>query len=181
MPVVGHVERRAGAPAPVAVRSGARRAVLCLGTALASGVLVGAPWLSVKASATPPDPSPSPLVVQLSPEPSSFPHYGEPLDPLDPHCEISMGIYPRPVSSPLPAWLPSWVSPSDGFVCVAVDASSLLDSPNQTYLGPDLGPSLSPDIAALADRLDAWRELYLYSAGLLIFLVSGLLFRARSR
>jgi len=100
---------------------------------------------------------------------------------LDPHCEISQGIYPRPVTDPLPSWLPSWVSPSDGFVCVQLDASSLLDSPNQTWLGPELEPSISPDIAALADRLDAWRELYLYSVGLLIFLSAGLLFRVRSR
>lgn len=179
--VVSH-EPRFNPHAGRAVRPRGVGALVGVGASLACALVVGAPWLSGSASAEPtPDPSPSPLVVQLSPEPSPFPHYGEPEDLLTPHCEISQGVYPRPVPSGSASWLPSWVSPSDGFVCVQLDASALLDSPGQTWLGPDQEPSLSPDVQALQAAMDAWRELYLYSAGLVIFLLGAIFFRVRSR
>lgn len=181
MAVVHHARTRFGAPSDRLVTSDRSRSFRRLGASLALSVVVGAPWLNVSASATTPEPSPTASAEPSPSAPSPTPHYGEPVNPSDPHCETSQGIYPRPLPSGSADWLPSWVSPSDGFVCVQLDASSLLDSPNQSWLGPEPAPSTLLDTEALSAQVASWRELYLYSTGVLIFLTAGLLFRVRSR
>lgn len=164
-------------------RAGLRLALGGAAAAVVAGGLVGAPWLSVSAFAEPTsEPSESASATPSSgPSPSgdSSPESGT---SSSPQCAESSGVYPRETSGDASSWLPSWVDSSGGHVCVVLDGSALLDSPGQQD-DPEPEPSQSleqsEDTAAILDLLTGWRELFLYSAGLLIFLLGAMFMRSR--
>jgi hypothetical protein len=147
---------------------------------LALAAVVAAPWLSASASASTVEPcdwesyEPSSPVVPCSS--SGMGYYSS----SDPPCLISQGIYPFPSTGTSRWQLPSWVQPLGSSVCVALDASSLTD----LEAGPqpvtvDNWPSDSPGSASLLSALNEWREMYLYSVGILIFCGGALVARSR--
>lgn len=149
------------------------------------GVVVGAPWLSGSASASTYERSASDSApVSLLPVSRSL-GFSVLRSSPDPVCEISQGVYPRLVGEGVPDWLPSWVEPSGGLVCVQLDASSLLDSPGQTVPQepeplPLPGESFSDQsLAAIRAELAGMRELVLYLGGVLIFCSAALIARSR--
>ena len=95
---------------------------------------------------------------------------------LDPPCLTSQGVQVFPVSGISPWVLPSWVESEDGAVCVMLGASSLVDT---TPGEPAPEPSPSPGQTALLSEMQGFRNLYLYSGGLMICLLAAILFRSR--
>lgn len=146
--------------------------------ALALGVCVGAPWLSASASASTFAPSVSEPSVEPSPSPQPEPSSSPSATPSPQSCETSAGVYrwePQP-SGGASSQLPSWVSPSDGPICVQVVDS--LVRPVETT-SPEPVPLNVQGIGGLSQDVEALRELVLYSVGICVCLLALIAFRAR--
>lgn len=161
-------------------RSRRRAAALAVAGAFALALLVGAPWLSASATASTYEPCDWESSEPSSPgslcSSSSGGFYSE----SDPPCEISAGSYPFPASGTLDWSLPSWVEPLGGSVCVRLDGSALgAVEPEPTPVVVDNWPSDSPGSASLLSAVEGWRDLYLYSVGILIFLGAAMVTRGR--
>lgn len=148
-------------------------------SAVACGVLLVAvgPWLSESASAQTGEPSPSassePSPSPSEPSASSSPSAG----PSAPSCATSSGAQEFPASGTARYSLPGWVPSPVGPVCVVLDGSSLVDS--QATQSPAPVPSNSPELQELQAQVSGFRELFLYSGGVLICLTAAILWRTR--
>lgn len=74
--------------------------------------------------------------------------------------------------------LPEWVSSQDGPVCVVLDVSAL-QVPTPTP-DPEPEPSTTPELQELQAEVSGFRELSLYSAGMLLCLLAMIAFRTRA-
>lgn len=161
---------------------GLRRWRALAGVSAAAAVVVASvlvlPWLSASASATTEEPcsseSSEPPLGDPSCSPSSPPLFSS----SDPPCETSAGVYSFPASGTSRFSLPPWLSVPDSHVCVVLDASSLTDSEAPPPITvEELSSSL--DSEPIVSAINSWRELFLYSVGILVFLGGALVSRSR--
>jgi hypothetical protein len=148
--------------------------------AVALACVVGAPWLSASATATTSGACDWASFEEPSPGESCYSDSGSWYSLSDPPCEISAGLYPFPTSGTGSWSLPSWAPGSATSVCVQLGVSSLVDAdaePTTVVVGN--WPSDSPGNASLLAAVTSWRDLYLYSVGVLIFLGAALVARFR--
>lgn len=98
-------------------------------------------------------------------------------------CETLAGAYPFPSPAPSGYSVPSWVPPQGEPLCVVLDESALRDpppdSPPEPEPSPSPEPTYDPSTGAILEEVQGFRELALYSGGLLIFLSGAIFFRSR--
>lgn len=186
--------QRTGARA--AARHDRRRRCARLGLAASALALAlalvpwGPAWLSENAAASTPEPSET-----ASSEPSSSPEPSlvEPtcsVSPSTPCCETSLGVYEFPTEGPWASAAPPWVDLSAGAGCAQLVATLELPEPTESS-EPTESPSAEPlptraQVTELNSKLEqlneqavGTRELFLYSAGLLIFFLAIIAWRSR--
>lgn len=158
------------------------RVALGFAASVLGATVAGPSWLSVSASASTVEPSPSESAEPSSPPESSGPSSTASPSSGDPSCATSAGVVTLP--DPLPSgWsLPSWASSGDGPRCAVLDVSSLREQPSPVQ--PEQEPSTSQELTETQDALlaevKAWRSLYVFSVGLLICLTAAIFLRTRT-
>lgn len=147
--------------------------------AVAVAFLAGFPWLSASASVPTPLQSAAASSVASLPSSSLVDCVGVCVPVVSPSCDSSQGLYlfPSPGSASSSPSLPSWVSSSASPLCVLV--GDALVYPIKTTPS-DPAPSPVTAIQSLQTTVLGFRELILFSIGIIICLVAALFMRARS-